>query len=70
MVNVIKRITALMMTIVMIMTIALSAPGLTMDVSAASQKYVKSLKVKKSVTVTAGKSVTVKPTVKVVKKSE
>lgn len=54
---------------VMILSVTVTSPVLSMNTQAASQKYVKSLSVKKSVTVTVGGKVTIKPTVKATKKT-
>ncbi len=64
-----KRVTAGFLVVVMVMSLVLATPGLSKTVEAAPKKYVKSLSVKKSVSVQVGKKVTVKPKVKVVKKA-
>lgn len=64
-----KRILAWILTMVMILSVTVTNPVLSMNTQAASEKYVKSLSVKKSVTVTVGGKVTIKPTVKATKKT-
>lgn len=64
-----KRILAWILTFVMILSVMMTSPVLSLNVQAASKKYVKSLSVKKSVSVSVGEKITVKPIVKVVKKA-
>ncbi|MGN0153934.1 MAG: hypothetical protein ACI4A3_05745, partial [Lachnospiraceae bacterium] len=65
----VKCVMAWIMTCVMVLSMVLVTPGLSVQAEASSKKYVKSLTVKKSVTLEKGKKVTVKPTVKVVNKA-
>jgi uncharacterized protein YjdB len=64
-----QRGMAWLLTFVMIFSMVVSTPGNSLNVQAASRKYVKSLSVKKNISVAVGSKVTVKPTVKVVKKA-
>ena len=63
-----KHILTWILTMAMILSVTAANPVLSIDTQAATQKYVKSLSVKKSVLVAVGKKVTVKPTVKATKK--
>lgn len=59
-----QHVLAWTMTAAMVLSAAVSVPGLSLEVEAASNQYVKSLSVKKSVSVTVGSKVTVTPIVK------
>ena len=63
-----KHILTWILTMAMILSVTAANPVLSIDTQAATQKYVKSLSVKKSVLVAVGKKVTVRPTVKATKK--
>lgn len=64
-----KRGLAFMLTVVMVLSMLMTVPQFSIESDAASKKYVKSLSVKKKVTVEKGETVKVKPTVKVAKKA-
>ncbi len=66
----VKNFMTWLMVCTMILSLVLVTPGVSVQTEAAAKKYVKSLTVKKNVTIEKGKRIIVKPTVKVVNKAK